>query len=414
MNVLLIGTNISWVNKLNEYDSLNLYIVEEKDIWNKRNLGDVLDGKITKAYYIEYQLNEEAYKDVMKVANEVKANIIIPGVEYAVQCATLASSELGLPGLGTTAAYALTNKIKLRNALKESPIQQPQYQQVETAEDVRDFFLNINQPIILKPANRQASTGVIKIFDEKDIDAAWEHTLSASEGVFEADRTLEWEYIVEEIVQGREISTETIVKDGVVAFHNITCKHTSDGPYPVELGHYLPADVNEKQRQKVNDYINHVIDDLNIENGILHSEWIMDNEDVYLVECAGRAPGDFIFDLIKMKEGQCPYEITLKLLADIDAQKVYDRYPAVAIHFIIDQPGGIVEKVTGKEDVLADPDTVNLNVFAKPGWVIRDLTSSWSRLGYLITKGASGQQALEKAEELSKKIKIVTESKVKS
>jgi glutathione synthase/RimK-type ligase-like ATP-grasp enzyme len=85
-----------------------------------------------------------------------------------------------LPNLGEAAAKALTNKLIMRDRCVKVGIPIPRIPRVNNAEDVEWFF---DGPLVLKPANRQASTGVVRVERYEQIKWAWAEAGAADESV---------------------------------------------------------------------------------------------------------------------------------------------------------------------------------------------------------------------------------------
>lgn len=107
-------------------------------------------------------------------------------------------------------------------------------------------------------------------------------------------RELRWDYVIEAKVEGPMFSVESLLLDGRALFENVTRKILDPSIFAVEMGHIVPcpdspggqetAALLEAQR-----LLREAVD---AGTGVLHSEWIMTAQGPYLVECAGRAPGD--------------------------------------------------------------------------------------------------------------------------
>src|SRR5262249_26784809 len=103
----------------------------------------------------------------------LRPTAVIPGVEYAVPFAARLAERYGVPGAGFGAAQVLRDKSLLRIVTGAAGIANPQSRPVDGPETVRAFMAEHGGPIVLKPANRQASIGTKIVFDPDEIELAW-------------------------------------------------------------------------------------------------------------------------------------------------------------------------------------------------------------------------------------------------
>ena len=96
--------------------------------------------------------------------------------------------------------------------------------------DVLAFMRRHPGPIVLKPANRQASVGIQVIRDPAEISDAWLNCLVQDESVYVPDRPIERRMLAERFVCGHEYSVEMLVRAGEQLFFNVTGKQLFPGP----------------------------------------------------------------------------------------------------------------------------------------------------------------------------------------
>ena len=113
------------------------------------------------------------------------------------------------------------------------------------------------------------------------------------------------EAIVEEFVQGREVSVESISWEGKHYILAITDKVTTGKPYFVELEHHQPTTLNPSVQEKINIETHKALTAVGVRYGAGHSEFIItDTNEVYAVEVGARMGGDFIgSDLVYLSTG---------------------------------------------------------------------------------------------------------------
>jgi biotin carboxylase len=215
------------------------------------------------------------------------------------------------------------------------------------------------------------------------------------EGVMVPDRGIELRMLVERCVRGREYSVELLVERGRVLFGNVTGKDLYPGTRPVELGHLVPADIPGELDALLRAETARLLASVGFGTGIAHCEWIVEDGRPYLVECAGRFPGDGIVDLIDRA-----YRIDLVrsfwtlMKGEPLASELPAKAPgAAAIRFLHTGQAGVVESVGGVEEARELPGVELCSVTVEPGAEVRELRSSWDRIGSAVTEAATGAEA---------------------
>lgn len=396
-NFLLVGFSPLIIQFLEEIEGLNLYVLEEKSLYeaNHHAENEINNSKILKRVVFGEYMNSTKYEEVIdELDKEVHLDGVMPTRDYAVRAASHIAERLGLRGIGAENSKILTNKLLLRDACEKHNIPHPRFSRINSKEELKNFF-NGN-PIIFKPANRQASLGISKISSVDDIDKAWEYTINADEDEKQiVKRDFSAEYIAEEFVGGYEVSVETIVQDGEVIFNNITKKMSLDDSF-VEIGHIVPAPLENEVQENIRREKTNFVKKLNIKNGLLHSEWKIVEGNPILIECAGRTPGDGIPRLISKAydfnffADVCRVYIGEKIKIPNEAVKV-----ATSRFFIGKE--GIVKKISGV-DILKNNKHGNIIKYminVKEGDKVKRAESSWDRLG-LVFLYANTYEEMEK------------------
>ncbi|BCB83221.1 hypothetical protein Psuf_005340 [Phytohabitans suffuscus] len=265
--------------------------------------------------------------------------------------------------------------------------------------------------MVLKPANRQASVGV-QLLDRVDsavAETAWARTTAASEYEQIPDRPLNWRYVVEERLVGPEYSVEALVRDGEVVFENVSAKTVVDGPYPIELGHLVPAPLDAGITAHFAAALRALVRATGFGTGILHAEWILTGAGPTLVECAGRCPGDHLVDLIDLAyDGKVRLSL-IDLLAGRPAALPARAVQAAAIRFLTAEPG-TVTGVSGVDTARQLPGVRDVAVDVEPGSTVGAWTSSWDRPGHVLVTGADPEGARHNALTAAATVRIDTTS----
>jgi biotin carboxylase len=267
----------------------------------------------------------------------------------------------------------------------------------ESVLDVDQFRDRYGGSCVLKPANRQASLGVQVLDRNNDTIDAWQHCTHAAEPMVRSRYAPPGRYLVEQRLDGPEVSVETLVHAGRMGFTNITAKAVQPGISPVEIGHLVPAGLAPGVESALLACVEELVRVTDFRYGVLHSEWILvDAARPHFVECAARLPGDSIDLLIDLAYGG---RFTRDYLAVLEGRGPVAPRPkrrGAAIRFLT-APTGTVREIAGQELASALPGVHEVTVTVTPGSTVAPVTSSWSRPGHVIATGADGPEAAHRA-----------------
>ncbi len=370
----------------------SVIVLEERDLYEgKRIAGRWGEGHpaLREVRFTEYQQSERFLADIRRLAAEGPVRSVLPGLEYSVEAAAMAAELLGLPGAGTPAARILRDKLLLRAACAAAGLATPRFAEVTSAEGLAAFAAG--RPCVVKPANRQASLGVLLLDGRDDAGAAWRECVGADEGVQMAHRPMRWRYLAEDRLTGPEYSVEALVLDGGVAFTNVTRKRVHPGRHPIERGHVVPAPPGPGV-DALPQAMAELVAAVGFGTGLLHAEWIVDGDRPVLIECAGRPPGDWIIDLIDLTQGVDLYAATERSLAGQRPRLSAGPGPGpiapyAAVEFLVPTSTGTVVDVAGADAAAEVSGVHRVPLVRAPGDVIASLDSSWCRLAAVIGTG---------------------------
>lgn len=397
--VVMIGCYQEWLNRLDQMlPQRSVIVLEEPDLVRSRSLGDLeaTYPLVRQVWHTAYQ-DHEAYEPLVDlIGQRYEVEAVFAAFEYAVPAAARAAHRLGLPGLSEHAAAVLRDKATLRAVTAEAGMPGPRWATVAGAGEVAAF--TGDRACVLKPANRQASLGVLRLPPGADAGAAWEEVNALSEPQGASERGLAATFLVEEMLSGPEYSTEALISQGEIVFFNVTEKVVAQGRHPVELGHVVPApdsapwDALRRQTARL-------VQVTGAQSGVVHAEWIVVGGVPHLIECAGRLPGDRIVDLIDLSHHTAFVPLMVHVLA---GREVPAPVPGLVagIRFLVAAPG-VVERVEGVEQACALPGVADVRMTVEPGSTVKPVRSSWDRIGFVTAYAADHaqlQQRLDRAE----------------
>ncbi len=212
--------------------------------------------------------------------------------DSAVPTICFVAEKLGLISNSYNSALVATNKFEMRRRFSDFDVNSPQYIIANN-----DYSLvGFRYPLIVKPTDRSGSRGVMKVVQKDDIEAAVKRAQLES---------FSNQVIIEEFIDGSEISVESISWNGIHHILAITDKITTGEPYFVELEHHQPTQLNTEIQEKVIIETQKALTALDIKFGASHAEFkITESGSVFAIEVGARMGGDFIgSNLVQLSTG---------------------------------------------------------------------------------------------------------------
>ncbi len=205
--------------------------------------------------------------------------------DLAVPTVNFIAETLRLSGNSTSSSLICTNKYLMKETLAKEGFNVAKFYSVSSINDLRKLD-SLCYPLIVKPVDRSGSIGVNKVDSDMELETAFKTALNYS---------IKKEVVIEEFIEGYEISVEAISMNKshfVLAF---TDKVTSGSPYFVELEHHQPSRIDGRLKMEILKLIPRALSSLKIYTGASHSEFIITKDaKIYINEIGARMGGDFI------------------------------------------------------------------------------------------------------------------------
>lgn len=267
-----------------------------------------------------YPISVIKHDEILKICRGVKIDgICTIASDVAAPTVAYVARKMGLIANDYEASVRANNKFLMRNAFIAAGVPCPQYRMVKSADEANNIDLSF--PLIVKPSDRSGSLGVTKVLRKEELVLGVERALGVS---------FKKEAMVEEYIEGREISVEFISYHGKHYPLQITDKVTTEAPYFVELEHHQPADFSAKEYENIYSITRKALDALGLTNGASHSEYkITKDGRIIVMEIGGRMGGDFIgSDLVELSTG---YDF-LKGVIDVALDKFEEPIKTIDRH----------------------------------------------------------------------------------
>ena len=240
-------------------------------------------------------------EEILSICQQVGINgICTIASDVAAPTVAYVAEKMGLVGNSYESAVRANNKYLMRESFSKAEVPCPKYM-VATPDTLKtpsvlDGLREFQYPIIIKPSDRSGSLGVSKICTPAEYYPAINQAMKVS---------FRHEAMIEEFIEGREISVEFISYQGHHYPLQITDKVTTGAPHFVELEHHQPSSLSKEMYETIYSITEKALNALGIINGASHSEYkITPSGRIAIMEIGARMGGDFIgSDLVRLSTG---------------------------------------------------------------------------------------------------------------
>jgi biotin carboxylase len=313
--------------------------------------------------------------------------IISPGADWPVGVAARIAGRLGLshPIDLETAALA-TVKTRQRERLAAAGVAQP-----------RAFGPNEVPavPCVVKAADRQGQRGLTLVREQRELDAAVTTALEES-------RT--GSFLVEELVEGPEMTVNAISFDGRFVPLTVTDRLTADPPaFGVALAHVWPSDHDVESAAHA---AASAAEALGIVNGPTYTQVRLGWDGPRVIELAARLGGGHDAELCEAAIGVDLNGLALHAaLGERAALPEQAPVGGACVVFLV-PPAGTLRAVHGVEDAEAVHGVRWVRSYRRPGWAFGPLRRGADRAGAILAVGSDRDDALARARRAAEAVRF--------
>ena len=335
------------------------------------------------------------YDETLAVAKKYNVSAIVTAAtdKPLVMMARIAQ-ELNLPFYSVETAVWSTDKYQMKQRFIQGDVPCAQGRLIHRAEEATDLYF----PVICKPRDNSGSRGVKLCRDLKELQECIDEALQYSK----LDTVL-----VEEFIEGREFSIESLHYEGKTEVIQFTEKKTTEFPYNVELGHKQPANLTVAQKDCIREIIAKIASALKFENCPSHTELKVNERGIFIIETSPRLGGDFITStLTPLSTGINLEDQLLHIALGEKVDTTTGRVDKASGVCFFSYPEGEVVHISDKiSEVSSWPMISNFELKLKEGDKVNPITSSLSRYGQFIVSGDTSKEVEELLLEYNNQIK---------
>lgn len=322
--------------------------------------------------------------------------VLVMGTDIPQIAAELAL-HLNIPGPSVETGLWTTNKFLMKEKLAQAGVAVPWYALAGSFATLQRLMREHGgQKFVIKPTDRSGARGVFVVHtDDADLNALYDEAKAEAYGD---------EVIVEEFIEGDQISTESILWQGKAYTPGFVDRNYEMlerfAPSVIENGGTHPSKVTGPLKDAIKGLVERAAVTLGIENGVAKGDVVIAKDGTpMIIEMAARlSGGDFSESLIPLGCGVNIVKAAIQIAtgrAPVVAELSDKWEKAVANRYFFGSPGKLVA-IHGLEQARALPWLRKLEVYVKPGDVIGQIKFHAGRLGVFTVVADSRDEVQER------------------
>lgn len=364
----------------------------------KTLLADRNENVVARAYADEfYPVSVLDVDAVRRLAREQKVDFLITVcADQVLQVVAQVSEELGLPCyLDYATAVKVSKKSEMKKTFFEGGVPTSRFAVMDHYDPA--LLCDFVYPLIVKPVDAYSSRGVCRVNTPEELSPALENALAISRSK---------DAIVEEFVEGREITVDVYVEEGRahVLCMSVLDKIGEDGKFIIHRSH-VPAPVTEQEALAVADAAQKIADAFGLKNTPMLIQLILNDRGVFVLEFCARTGGGIKYLMIPKISGfdvvEAVVELTLGKKPHVSEEKRSNKH--FINEFLYCRPGTF-DRLCGFEACLQEGLIVDFKQFKASGTVMGEICGSGDRVAYFSVEGESREELLAKHRAVNERI----------
>ena len=333
-------------------------------------------------WYSDSTTDIEAVERIAR--SEKVSGILAYASDPAALPAAIVCERLGLPTNPSESVEILGIKHRFRKFLKENGFACPSnfsFNPQEPIESIIEKTRNLTFPIVIKPTDSSGSKGVSFLKDLKGL----------SDAIKFADRYSRNKILIAEefIERGYPyvIGGDIFVEDGkITLFGDMECLRDDNGRSLIPIGEKKPNGLNNKQREALHSELQNLVSALNIKNGELNIELLIDKNDrPDFLELGPRAGGNMIpiqlSDAFGVDLITANIKAAMGMKAGLNVKEPEECFMTFVLHSHVD---GIFESVSYSQEI--EPYIYRKEIYKKTGDSVEAFDGAGKALGIIFMR----------------------------
>lgn len=343
--------------------------------------------------------NTVDYERILEVAKREQIDgIVTAGTDVAVITIGKVCDELGLTGLSFEAAKIASNKILMKKKYEEYGVRTARFRELTFEDDMYEVTKDLNLPLMFKAVDSSGSRGIIRVNSQEEFETARETVRATS-------RTNS--YIIEEYVEGEEFGAQAFVYRGEVKFILPHGDYVFHGDTGVPVGHFAPYNLSQEVIEDAKEQLTLAVRAMGLDNCAINADFILKDNQTYVLELGGRSGATCLAELVSIYYGYDYYEKLI--LAALGEEVEFPQEKAVpnASMLLRSDRDGVIAAIENQNE--EDPDIYEIQFDYQVGDAVKKFHVGPHRIGHVITKGETLDEAVDKLHKALDHITITVE-----
>lgn len=404
--ILLLGASHDQIYAIKIAKSMGLHVVVVDQNPNSPGFAFADD------YYVISTRDVPALKQFVTNFTQKKSKIdgvLVMGSDIPDVVSEL-SKSLGTFSPSLESSILATNKFKMKQQFQKNKIPIPWFTLITSYDELQQIIREKGFPLVIKPLDSSGSRGVFLLNETHDILQLYKQTSSISSS---------GNILVEEYLSGLQISTETLMYDGIgytVGFADRNYEFLKKfSPHIIENGGTIPTKVDDKQKNCIEILVENAALSLGISHGIVKGDIVLTSNGPVIIELAARlSGGDFSESLIPLGTGVnfVKEAISLSLGDAPNLESLKPKWSKIVVNRYFFPSPGILERIDGISEVLSKSWVKKLDFWYSPGDMIPEIKSHGDRFGVFILVGDDYIDIEKKIAWVYSKINIIVKKEI--
>lgn len=320
-------------------------------------------------FYRQSTLDIEAIK---KIAIDENVDLIVTVcTDQALNTVATVSEELGLPCyIDSYTGRNVTNKKYMKKRFAQYGISTAKFKVLEKGD--YELSENLTYPLIVKPVDCNSSKGVVKVSDEIELRSALDEACELS-------RT--HNAIVEEFIEGKEISADFAVCDGkaILLCLSESQKIKSRDKFII-FRSVVPAGIEDSTVILIKENAQKIADAFGLKNCPMLVQMLYKDGKVYVIEFSARTGGGLKYRLIKQSSGVDVIDYAIDASLGKAGKVTAEFTGKYIINEFIYPKNGVFDHLEGFDKLKNCGIIENYFAFKNPGTEFNRISSSGDRV----------------------------------
>lgn len=334
-----------------------------------------------------YYLNTTDAAGILNAASEEQiSGLVTTGTDVAVRSIGYVNSAMGFCGISNESAILVTDKAKMKIAMRDAGVRTAEFRIVYTLNEARAACKEIGYPVMIKCTDQAASKGIVKIDSEMQLEKAVENAFSWTKNPY---------VVVEKFICGNEVGMDGYFAGtencAFIPHNKITI---NNGLTNVPVGHSVPlTGLTKAAYHDMFEQAKKCVTAMGLNHCFFNMDIMISDDKAYIIEIGGRTGSTCIPDILSRF---CGYNYYEKIIRNAIGERIdmsFSPCGAYAAGFVRGTRDGTVAFVDVPNDKL--PQNTEYSLDVKQGSTTRKFSLGSDRIGQALCSGGTPEEAEE-------------------